>query len=487
MKSAIRRTKIVCTLGPSSETEERITQLIKNGMNIARLNFSHGSWEQKGKTVEIIRKVADQQDVMVPILADLQGPKIRVGNMKSGGQQITKGDTIKLIADQSFVGTSEVIPIDYEKFSKDAVVGDKVLIDDGLLELQVVEKKGLEVKAKVIVGGEVKSRKGVNLPGVDISMSSLTPKDIDDLKFAVSQDVDYIAMSFVRSASDIEDVISRLEELESDAGIIAKIEKPEALTNIAEIIEKSDGLMVARGDLGIETPSEQVPIVQKKIIHLSRRAGKPVITATQMLESMIHNPRATRAENSDVANAVFDGTDAIMLSGESAVGDYPVEAVQTMDRISRSIEQNAPRLYDSLEFEKPEWKNVQVAESVANSVVSLARNVDATVIGTLTLSGSTAHRIAKFRPEVQVFAFTESKRVCNQLGLVWGVTPILIKAHPDTDKSIRLMEHKLQELGMLEDGDRAIFTSGMPVAERGRTNMIKVSTGNSMGGGNVQE
>jgi pyruvate kinase len=480
MKHSIRRTKIVCTLGPSSETRDKITRLVKQGMNIARLNFSHGTWDQKQNSIKIIRKIAEEQRVVISILADLQGPKIRVGTMKDGSQKIAKGDIVELSSDQSIEGTGEVIPVDYDKLAEDADIGDKILIDDGRLELKVTEKQGTEVKARVVVGGEVKSRKGVNLPGVNLSMPSLTSKDIDDLEFAVSRDVDYIAMSFVRSADDIKDVLSRLRELDSEAGIIAKIEKPEALNNIHEIIEASDGLMVARGDLGIETPSEQVPLEQKNIIHLSRRAGKPVITATQMLESMIYNPRATRAENSDVANAVFDGTDAIMLSGESAVGKYPVAAVQTMDRISRTIEENAPRLYDDLAFKKPEWKKIQIAESVANSVVSLARHVDANVIGTLTQSGSTARRIAKYRPRVPIFAFTENKKVCNQLALVWGVTPILIKAHPDTDRSIRLMEQKLQELGMLNDGNRAILTTGMPVAEKGRTNMIKVSTGDTM-------
>lgn len=476
MKHSIRRTKIVCTLGPSSESKEQISRLAEHGMSIARLNFSHGTHEQKQKVIDRIRGVSEEQDQFISILADLQGPKIRIGTMEDGGQEIKKGETVKLIFDESAEGTSDVLPVDYDRLSEDAEVGDKILIDDGLLELEVTEKSSSEIKAEVIVGGIVKSRKGVNLPGVDISMSSLTPKDIEDLEFAVSQNVDYVAMSFVRSADDIEDVVSRLRAFDSEAGIVAKIEKPEALENIDEIIEESDALMVARGDLGIETPSEQLPLVQKNIIYRSRRAGKPVITATQMLESMINNPRATRAENSDVANAVLDGTDAVMLSGESAVGDYPVAAVQTMDKICRSIEQNASQFYNSLSFEKPEWKKLQVAESVANSVVSLARNVDAVVIGTLTLSGSTAQRIAKFRPQVPVFAFTESQKVCNQLALVWGVTPIMIKADPDTDTSIRLMEQELQDLGLLSEGDRAILTSGMPVAKRGRTNMIKVST-----------
>ncbi|HYW35492.1 MAG TPA: pyruvate kinase [Balneolaceae bacterium] len=476
MNSAIRRTKIVCTLGPSSQSETQIAKLVQHGMNVARLNFSHGSHAEKKEVVESIRRVADAYNVTLPILADLQGPKIRVGTMKDGSQYIEKDEIVKLASGNSIKGTSEIIPIDYPYLHKDAVKGDKILIDDGLLELKVVAKKNNEIEARVIVGGEVKSRKGVNLPGVDISMASLTPKDIEDLEYAVSLEVDYVAMSFVRTASDVEEVISRLRAFGSQAGVIAKIEKPEAVENIDDIIEESDGVMVARGDLGIEIPSEQVPLIQKRIINRSRKAGKPVITATQMLESMINNPRATRAENSDVANAVLDGTDAVMLSGESAVGDYPAAAVQAMDRICRSVEANATQLYNSLEFRKPEWKKNQIPESMSNAAVSLARNVDAKIIGTLTQSGTTARRIAKFRPHVPVIAFTESFKVSNQLALVWGVTPVVIEAHSDTDRSIRLMENQLEKLGLVQHDDRVILTSGMPVAKRGRTNMVKVST-----------
>ncbi len=471
-----RRTKIVCTLGPSSNSKEQIENLVENGMNVARINFSHGSHEDHGKVIKNIREIAEEYERTLPILADLQGPKIRVGTMKNGGQPISKGDYVNLTSDDSIEGTSELIPIDYAGLSRDAVEGDKILIDDGLLELKIVKKKSEEVVAQVVVGGVIKSRKGVNLPGVKISMASLTEKDIEDLEYAVTQDVDYFAMSFVRRANDIQEVISRLRAHDSQAGIIAKIEKPEAVDNIEEIIEEADGIMVARGDLGIEIASEQVPLVQKRIIDRSRQAGKPVITATQMLDSMIHNARATRAENSDVANAVLDGTDAVMLSGETAVGDYPGEAVNAMDKICRSIETNAQRLYNSLDYRKPEWKEKQIVESLAYSCVALAKNVDAKVIGTLTHSGSTARRIAKFRPEVLVVAFTESEKVCNQLGLVWGVTPIKIDEIFDTDKSVRLMEKNLRDQGMVSTGDRVILATGMPIAKRGHTNMVKVST-----------
>jgi pyruvate kinase len=476
MDSAKRYTKIVCTLGPSSHSEEQIAELVESGMNVARLNFSHGSHSEKSNVIASIRRIAKASNVTLAILADLQGPKIRVGMMHNGGQQIRRGDSVKLDCSNSVEGTSEVIPIDYSGLYKDAVEGDSILIDDGLLELEVTGKSDKEVVARVIVGGEVKSRKGVNLPGVAISMPSLTAKDIDDLEYAVSQEVDFIAMSFVRSADDIREVISRLRALGSQAGVIAKIEKPEAVENIDEIIEASDSIMVARGDLGIEVPSEQVPLIQKNIIKRSRRAGKPVITATQMLDSMIHHPRATRAENSDVANAVLDGTDAVMLSGETAAGDYPAASVQAMDRICRSIETNAEGLYDSLEFQKPTLEEYQVAESLANSAVILADHVGAKVVGTLTQSGDTARRIAKFRPHGPVIAFTESEKVCNQLALVWGVTPVIIEAHTDTDQCIHIMENKLQQLDIADKGDRVILTSGMPVVKRGHTNMVQVST-----------
>jgi pyruvate kinase len=307
-------------------------------------------------------------------------------------------------------------------------------------------------------------------------MSSLTEKDIADLEFGLSVGVDFVAMSFVRSAKDVHDVISRVRAAGSNASIIAKIEKPEAVEVIDEIIEETDGIMVARGDLGIEIPSEKVPMVQKLIIDRCRSAGKPVITATQMLDSMINNPRATRAESSDVANAVMDGTDAVMLSGETAAGKYPVEAVQAMDKIIRSVEESSDRLYYSLNYRKPEWKEKQVVESLAYSCVTIANNVEAKAISTLTNSGNTARRIAKFRPRVPIVAFTESKIVRRQLNLVWGVESVRLEELFDTDSSVKMMEDYLQKNGLVKKNDRVIIATGMPLAKRGRTNMVKVST-----------
>lgn len=470
-----RRTKIVCTLGPSSSSEEKLDQMIRSGMDVARINFSHGTHEQAGELIDKIRDICQRYDRELAILADMQGPKIRVGQMKDGAQQVEKGDYLTLTPD-NVVGDKEMIPVDYKYLVKDTIEGNKILIDDGLLELKVIKKNEDTLVAQVVVGGTLKSRKGVNLPGVDISMSSLTEKDIEDLEYALSKGVDYVAMSFVRSGDDIQDVISRIRAQKSNAGVIAKIEKPEAVEEIDDIIQESSGIMVARGDLGIEIPSEQVPLVQKDIIDRSRKAGKPVITATQMLESMVENARATRAESSDVANAVLDGTDAVMLSGETAAGKYPVESVKTMDRICRSVESNAPYIYRSLNYRKPEWKEKQVVESVAYSSVVLAENVEARIISTVTHSGSTARRIAKFRPRVPIIAFTENEQVRRQLALVWGVQPVKIDEIFDTDKSVKRMEDYLKDNGLISVGERAIMTSGMPIVERGRTNMIKVST-----------
>src|SRR5699024_2974555 len=475
MNTGERRTKIVCTLGPSSNSEEKIDALVRNGMNVARINFSHGTHEQHDDVIQKLRVVADRYEVSLAILADLQGPKIRVGTMKEGGQQVKEQEYIK-ITTESVEGTSELIPVDYPHLVQDASEGNRILIDDGLLELRVIKKNTNSLMAQVVVGGLLKSRKGVNLPDVKISMSSLTPKDIKDLEFAASRDVDYFAMSFVRSAGDIQDVISRVRAEGSNTGIIAKIEKPEAVEVIDDIIEESNGIMVARGDLGIEIASERVPLVQKSIIDKCRQAGKPVITATQMLESMVENARATRAESSDVANAVLDGTDAVMLSGETAIGKYPVESLKTMDKICRSIEENAPDMYRSLDYRQPEWKEKQIIESLAYSCVVLADNVEARSISTITHSGTTARRIAKFRPRVPLVAFTESDEVRRQLGLVWGVQSVKIDEIFNTDESVRMMEDYLKAHGLAQVGERVIIATGMPIAKKGRTNMIKVST-----------
>lgn len=475
MIKPLRRTKIVCTIGPSCNTQEAIIDLLLHGMNVARVNFSHGTHEDHERTIKYIRKAARTYSYSVPVLMDLQGPKIRVGQMKDGGQILKDGSTITITPDK-VEGTDKIIPIDYPKLVEEAEVGNTILLDDGLLEFTITKKTGKDLEAKVVVGGMMKSRKGVNLPNVKISIPSLTEKDIKDLEFGLKQDVDYVALSFVRSAEDVLDLKKRIADAGSEAKVIAKIEKPEAVKNIKKIIKVSDGIMVARGDLGIEIPTEEVPIVQKMIIERCRKAGIPVITATQMLDSMIHNPRPTRAESSDVANAVLDGTDAVMLSGETASGKYPNEAVNVMDKICRKIEERRKKLYNSLEYKKPKLSEKEIIESIAYSCIFMADNTGAKVIGSITHTGSTARRIAKFRPKVPIFAFTESQKIRRQLNLVWGVHSVRLDKLFDTDKSVKLMEDYLLDNGMVKKGDRVVMAAGVPTSLRGHTNMVTVST-----------
>jgi len=476
MNIADRRTKIVCTIGPSTNTRAKIKELVLAVMNVARLNFSHGSHEDHASVIDSIRSVAAELNYNIPILMDLQGPKIRVGKMKDGGQQLKEG-TYVTITPEDVEGTPEIIPIDFPNLVEDAEEGNSVLMDDGLLELKILKRnENRTLTAIVVVGGLLKPRKGVNLPNVNVRISSLTEKDIIDLEFGLSQGVDFVALSFVRHPRDVQELVSRIRAKGSNAAIISKVEKPEALDYIDDIIEESDGIMVARGDLGIEIPNEKVPLVQKMIINKCKAAGKPVITATQMLDSMIVNPRPTRAESSDVANAVLDGTDAVMLSGESASGKYPMEAVRTMAKICKNVEKGTKSIYNNLEFKKPDWKEKQIVESISYSSVRLSQNVDAKMIAVLTHSGTTARRIAKYRPQVPVIAFTSNLEVRRQLNLVWGVQSVKIDELYDTDTAVQVMETFLKEKGYANAGDRVIITTGMPLSEKGRTNMIKVAS-----------
>ena len=471
----VRRTKIVCTIGPSTNTQEEIINLLLHGMNVARINCSHGTHEIHARSISYIRKASREHDYSVPVLIDLQGPKIRVGQMKDGGQILEEGSVIT-ITGKKVEGSTAVVPIDYEQLVDEAEIGNVILLDDGLLEFKIIGKSGKDLEAQVVVGGLLKSRKGVNLPNVKISIPALTEKDIADLQFGIEQDADYIALSFVRTAQEVYNLKERIEKAGSTAKVIAKIEKPEAIDNIDEIIRAADGIMVARGDLGIEIATEEVPVIQKMIINKCRRKGKPVITATQMLDSMIHNPRPTRAESSDVANAVLDGTDAVMLSGETAAGKYPMEAVNVMDRICRKVEERSPNMFNSLSYIKPVNEEKQIIESIANSCVFVSDNVGAKVISTITHSGSTARRIAKFRPKVPIFAFTESQKIRRQLNLVWGVRSVRLDELFDTDKSMKLMENWLRDNGQVRVGDKIVIATGIPTAQRGRTNSLTVST-----------
>ncbi len=469
-----RRTKMVCTLGPSTDSAEMVEKLIRAGMNVVRLNFSHGDHEGHLRNINRVREISDRLGENIAILMDLQGPKIRTGRMKDDGVYLEKDSEIILTPDD-VPGDQKMVPVDYPYLMQDVEPGNTILLDDGLLELRITGLSEAGINARVIHGGLLKSRKGVNLPDVKTSVPALTDKDRMDLQFGLSHGVDFVAISFVRSADDVRDLVDQVRLQESQAGIIAKIEKPEALNEIDAIIELADGVMIARGDLGIELSSEKVPLIQKQIIRRCKMAGKPVITATQMLESMMQNPRPTRAESSDVANAVLDGTDAVMLSGESAVGKYPLAAVETMDKICRTVEANARNIYYTLEFTRPEWKEKQIIESISHACVTIGEAIEARAIATITHTGRTAHRIAKFRPGVPVIAFTESIEVYRQLNLLWGVTPVWLETLYNTDESVRRMEDYLREAGLVRKGDRVVIATGMPVPRRGSTNMIKVS------------
>lgn len=471
-----RRTKIVCTLGPASSDRRTIRELIRAGMDVARLNFSHGTHDDHRRMIEFVREGAEAESKVVAILQDLQGPKIRIGPIKNGGVLIHKGQRLTLTTEPMDFGTRERVYISYESLPLDVSPGGRILVDDGLLELEVQEIRDGEVVTEVVVGGPLRSRKGVNLPDIKTTRPSLTQKDLEDLEFGLAMDVDIIALSFVRDESDVEDLMARVRDSGKDVVVMAKIEKPEAVRKIDEILEKSEGIMVARGDLGIEMPIARVPSTQKMIIHKCMAAAKPVITATQMLESMIDNPRPTRAEASDVANAVLDGSDALMLSGETAVGKHPVRVVEVMSQIILEAEQH------SQQYQSPLWtptarsfRSEDVTESVSFTAHDLAEQVGAAAIACLTATGATARAIARHRPHVPLYAFTDDERVMRQLSLLWGTKSFSIPFQRDTDEGVNFVHSLLTEKGLVNKGDLIVITAGMPLPAKGRTNMVHVS------------
>ncbi len=471
-----RRAKIVCTLGPASSDPDTIRALMKAGMDVVRLNFSHGTHEEHRLRIERVREAARELNRDIPILLDLQGPKIRLGLIEDDGIWVDPGDRIRLTGDDIGPGTKNRVQITYSKLGQDVDPGGRILLDDGLLEMEVINTEGDDVVAEVVVGGLLRSRKGVNLPNIRPSIPALTPKDLKDLEFGLAMDVEWIALSFVRSRDDVLDLRSRIARYEKSVRVLAKIEKPEAVDEIDGILDAVDGIMVARGDLGIEMPLSEVPLTQKRIIRKCLRAAKPVITATQMLESMIDNPRPTRAEASDVANAVLDGTDAVMLSGETAVGRYPIRVVEVMDRIVRATESHlghglAAREALPVSVEGPD----AVMEGVSRTACQLARDVKARAIACLTHSGSTARAIARHRPEVPVFAFTDNERVVRELGVSWGTKAFAIPFQRNTDEGVAIVRRLLIESGMAAPGDRIVVTAGMPLPAKGRTNMLHVT------------
>ncbi|AVX30288.1 pyruvate kinase [Carboxydocella thermautotrophica] len=468
----MRRTKIICTIGPASEQVETLVQLIEAGMNVARLNFSHGTHEEHGRRVEAIRQASAKANRPVAILLDTKGPEIRLGVLK---EKITvnPGDKLILTAEE-MEGEGNRIPVTYKGLPEDVREGTSILIDDGLIGLKVERIEGTEIHCVVENGGEISSRKGVNVPGAVINLPALTEKDIADIEFGIKMGMDFIAASFVRKAADVLAIREILEKHSSDMQIIAKIENHEGVNNIDEILKVADGIMVARGDLGVEIPIDEVPLVQKMIIEKCNRAGKPVITATQMLDSMIRNPRPTRAEATDVANAIFDGTDAIMLSGETAAGKYPVEAVKTMARIAERAER-ALR-YEELTVRRGIVPERTTTDAISHATVTTAHDLGASAIICATKSGHTAKMVSKYRPQAPVVAITPKMDVVRKLLLVWGVYPLLCKETKSTDEMLKVSVETALAAGLIKAGDLVVITAGVPVGVPGTTNLIKVHT-----------
>ena len=464
------KTKIVCTIGPASQSSLILEQLIQAGMNVARLNFSHGTQSSHREVMDKLRRLAKRMNRPIAILQDLAGPKIRIGQIKEGFVTLESGALFTLTSRQ-VPGDSHQVSLSYPALPQDVQPGDSLLLSDGALELRVVETTSHDIKCRVVVGGTLSSFKGINLPGRSIRVPVLTDKDKNDLAFGIEQEVDYIALSFVRNADDVLHVKRFMERFSRSIPIIAKIEKHEAVANIDEIMSVVDGIMVARGDLGVETPLEKVPLVQKMLIEKANRAGKPVITATQMLRSMVDNPRPTRAEVTDVANAVFDGTDAIMLSEETATGNYPVEAVVMMFKIAQDAESGIP--YECLTERFGTEDEKTIPESVGYAACKLAETIHAASIISFTQTGSTAQIVAKYRPRPPIIAPTPEEKTFRRLSLVWGVVPILSEESQNTDEMIKKTFQAVVKSGLVERGQKVVITAGIPVGVPGTTNMIK--------------
>jgi len=469
VRTHVPRTKIVGTLGPASNTPDGVRALVEAGLDVARINFSHGTHEQHARTIATVREVATQLGRPVAILADLQGPRIRIGAL-GAPRELEVGSTVVLVPEE--VASGDEIPITYADLCHDVNVGNRVLINDGLFELVVTRVEAPRVWASVVHGGTLTSNKGMNLPGIAVSAPSLTDKDKSDLAFAVEHELDMVALSFVRRAQDIDEMRALIPRTML---VVAKIEKDVALENIEEIMRATDAVMVARGDLGVELPFEEVPYAQKHIIATANRMGRPVITATQMLESMIDNPRPTRAEASDVANAILDGTDAVMLSAETAAGHYPRLAVEAMRRIIKEIE-TRPRPGTLKRSERRDVSGVNTEEAIAAATVAAVRMMDAPLVVVFTKSGFTARIVASHRPSVPILALTDEPRVCRQLSLVWGVVPRLVPTARGYDHMVAMALREALDLNLVTKGDRVLVTAGVPFDVPGTTNLLKVET-----------
>ena len=467
------RTKIVATLGPASSKKEVLLAMIKAGVDVCRLNFSHGSQADHQQVIDVIREINKKYKTNVGILADLQGPKIRIGLVKDGGINLVGGHRIEITTNE-LIGDDKQIYITYQSFPKDVRAGEIILLDDGKIQMRVIETNNHDsVLCEVIYGGILTSRKGVNLPNTKVSIPSLTEEDLTNLEFALQNDVEWIGLSFVRSAEDIIELKRIIGRSEKSARVIAKIEKPEAIDNIDAIVEVSDAVMVARGDLGVEMPMEQVPMLQKMIIKKCTAASKPVIVATQMLESMITSARPTRAEVNDVANSVLDGADAVMLSGETSVGEYPTIVIETMQKIVRNVEENQYpfNITKPLKPSSPTY----MGDAVCGSAVYLAEKTNAVGIISMTSSGYTAFEISSHRPKASTFIFTSNRNLLNTLSLIWGVRGFFYDKFESTDKTISEVNKILKAERLIQPGDVVINTAAIPIEKKGKTNMIKVT------------
>ncbi|MGO0121916.1 pyruvate kinase [Desulfothermobacter acidiphilus] len=471
----LQHTKIVCTIGPATESPETLAQLIRAGMDVARINMSHGTQGEHRQRIRLLRELAEQLGRNLGILVDIRGPRIRIGELAEGKVYLREGEEVRLVPGD-FPGTADRLPVNYEGITQDLRPGDAVLIADGLIGLRVLEVTPEEVRCRVEAGGELTPHKGVNLPGIKVNLPSLTEKDREDLRFSVSEQVDFVALSYVRKADDVLVARRLLEELGAgQIWLIAKIENREGMENLPAILKVADGVMVARGDLGLEIPLEEVPLVQKRIILQANAAGKPVITATQMLESMIHHPRPTRAEVTDVANAILDGTDAVMLSGETAIGHYPVETVSTMARIAQRTEEAFP-YEEAMVHRQALASKHTVTDAISYATCNTARDLGAAAIITATQTGYTARMVAKYRPRAPILAATPGVEVKRRLALVWGVHPLLVERMENTDQMTAEAVRAAMASGYIKSGDLVVITAGVPVGVHGTTNLLKVYT-----------
>ena len=467
----MRKTKIICTLGPSTDQEGVLRELVANGMNVARFNFSHGSHEEHLGRFEKLKAIREELGKPVAALLDTKGPEIRLKDFKNGTEMLEAGQTFTLTT-REVEGTKEICSITYKDLPQDVQPGGTIMLDDGLIKLQIVTVNDTDIVCKVLNNGKIKNKKGVNVPGVHLSMPYMSQRDRDDIIFGAQQGFDFIAASFVRTAQDVYDIRNLLNEYDSNIRIIAKIENREGVNNIDSILAAADAVMVARGDLGVEIDFTELPGIQKTIIDRSFSFGKPIVTATQMLDSMIVNPRPTRAEISDVANAIYDGTSAIMLSGETAAGAYPVEALKTMSAIAERTEQEGFHLRGRMMDSNP--GKISVSDATAHAACLTARDVNAAAIVTVSESGTTARLLSKYRPQQPIIACVMREQVQRQLSLSWGITPLMMSLAHSTDELIEMSTALAKENGYLHNGELAVVTAGVPVGVSGTTNMIKI-------------